>query len=879
MTTKTIRFMRLVAHVLLSVAICDILLTPTLACALIGGNYVPLIICVAFLFAACAASTLCSFLTFNLYKNRFAEETPPARPQPWYRRFYRFLTDDGVRFVEFVADPDIRRYCRRCAWRCLAFVLVVAFFVFLLLSRIGLFVLLYPFLIPIVALFGSVMDKCEVPAPCFVRIDGQDYKVETHIVRVSRSVKVLLLGLACLCFPLMVLFAISPDKVEKFESACPIAFFVTMGALALSLVMVLVQVRKWFRYECSTGLSPQPQFRKVFSYPKPVYVDVGPCEESKKSGPWNEDRKITLRCSVSTGRPFRAFAVTYCIIYALFLLSTPFRPLPLDPPPPELMAKIHPCLLDENGNLRKRQIVVVEGIQSYKDIECVITNGTHKEFAVVGAMLSQGFSTQYKEFANEVRDLEQSAKTNLLASVVFENQKGLEDWLGRVTETMNDAKTNAMPQLGYQSIVPDFAVARGEHIRRLLGFLPNIIPFSPGFKALSSLCVDSGNEQKIQDVLGLLSVYLDAMLCGDNNSTYTMYAGIFRRIAVSLIVRFAENADIANDVPPSIETAFCSGGTSLYEKGLWDSYNDFAGCSMTTVDYFLPMSGTSLPKALGELSRRQPRSIGRFFGKEDEVRSRVPIFVNTALWCPILAFLDGYDTSAQMSYLKRGEDWKAILLTKALDADELACDEILNAGTKHPFGRGGLLFGVDHQFGLTMFPNIKPRLLQARYADRYDLVVSAALRLEQFRGEKGRDAASLDEVEEALSWKRNKTDGDIEVVYRPVTPPEGSAEGTFAYVTGLKPKDGCLKAFENTGVAWLVIRNPSFAGTLKRRFMTFEQYITDEYAHPKTLSWDLRVGDEDVKDDPFVLPSVFFGDDPAALEEAVKAMLKRGWAL
>ncbi len=764
--------MRLAAQVLLSVAICMLLLTPTLVCALAGGNYVPLIVCGVF-----AVVALALLLVAFLHRRCLLEEDCASSPQPgglravaasdalprvpWYCRFYRFLTDSGVMFVEFPNESALRHYRRRCIWRFVALLVFLALFVFLLWWRIGLLVLLFPFLIPIAAFF--------------------------------------LYGFFALDF--------IPERCEP-----------------------------------SGG------------------------------------ETASVRCRVSTGRPFRAFAVTYCIIYALFLLSTPFRPLPLDPPPPELMAKIHPCLLDENGNLRKRQIVVVEGIQSYKDIECVITNGTHKEFAVVGTMLSQGFSTQYKEFANEVRDLEQSAKTNLLASVVFENQKGLEDWLGRVTETMNDAKTNAMPQLGYQSIVPDFAVARGEHIRRLLGFLPNIIPFSPGFKALSSLCVDSGNEQKIQDVLGLLSVYLDAMLCGDNNSTYTMYAGIFRRIAVSLIVRFAENADIANDVPPSIETAFCSGGTSLYEKGLWDSYNDFAGCSMTTVDYFLPMSGTSLPKALGELSRRQPRSIGRFFGKEDEVRSRVPIFVNTALWCPILAFLDGYDTSAQMSYLKRGEDWKAILLTKALDADELACDEILNAGTKHPFGRGGLLFGVDHQFGLTMFPNIKPRLLQARYADRYDLVVSAALRLEQFRGEKGRDAASLDEVEEALSWKRNKTDGDIEVVYRPVTPPEGAAEGTFAYVIGLKPKDGCRKAFGNTGVAWLVVRNPNFPGTLKRRFMTFERY-KGTGSNVKPLSWDLRIGDEDGKDDPFVLPSAFFGDDPAALEEAVKTMKKRGWAL
>ena len=155
--------------------------------------------------------------------------------------------------------------------------------------------------------------------------------------------------------------------------------------------------------------------------------------------------------------------------------------------------------------------------------------------------------------------------------------------------------------------------------------------------------------------------------------------------------------------------------------------------------------------------------------------------------------------------------------------------------------------------------------------------MATALRFSQFRGEKGRDAASLDEVEEALSWKRGE-DGDLEVIYQTVTPPEGAAEGTFAYVIGLRPKDGCREAFENTGVAWLVVRNPNFAGTLKRRFMTLEQYrgTGDDV---KFLSWNMRVGDEDGKDDSFVLPSAFFGDDPTALEEAVDVMRKRGWVL
>ena len=91
------------------------------------------------------------------------------------------------------------------------------------------------------------------------------------------------------------------------------------------------------------------------------------------------------------------------------------------------------------------------------------------------------------------------------------------------------------------------------------------------------------------------------------------------------------------------------------------------------------------------------------------------------------------------------------------------------------------------------------------------MVADVALRLSQLRGEKGRDAASLAEVEEALGWKP-EADSDLEVFYEPIPAPEGAAEGTFAYALGLKPKAGCRKAFENTGEAWLVVRNPNFAG-------------------------------------------------------------------
>lgn len=583
-----------------------------------------------------------------------------------------------------------------------------------------------------------------------------------------------------------------------------------------------------------------------------------------------------------TGRPALAFAIAYLIVYAAYLVSTPLRPMPLDPPPPELMAKIHPCLLDEEGNVRKRQIVVVKGIRSYEDIECVLTNGAHREFAVVGAMhhpKNWYWNETDEAFFKEASDIAQSAETNLMSSYTFNNQKGLEDWLGRVQEIVEVSGNVTAPQLGFQSVVPDFAASRGEYLHYSIASLAAYRDILGGMRAYLPLCADSGDPNRLQVTLELLSAYSSTIqresLIGDRVTI------LLSQQAVSAIIRVSENTSVATDVDSSIiKLASCFGNENHYEKTLWHTTIYECAYSPTTEGLMLPMSGTSFPKALGGLSRRKPRTFGRSISEVEEVRSFLPVFLNMALWCPVLAFFDGYDTSAQMSCLKHRKDWIAVTRSTALDIDdeEFPLETMNSPSTAHPFGRGGLLFGFDHQFGLTTASTVKHWLLEAYYADRYDLVVDAALRLSQFRGEKGRDAASLEEVEEALSWKRG-TDGDLEVVYQSVTPPEGAAEGTFAYVIGLKPKDGCRKAFVNTGVAWLVVRNPNFAGTLKRRFMTLEQYKTGEYDHPKKLSWDLRVGDEDGNDDPFVLPSAFFGDDPTALEKAVRELFRANWGL
>jgi hypothetical protein len=399
-------------------------------------------------------------------------------------------------------------------------------------------------------------------------------------------------------------------------------------------------------------------------------------------------------------------------------------------------------------------------------------------------------------------------------------------------------------------------------------------------KAYLPLYADSEDKDRFDDALRFLALHLDALQNADS-TIENLIQMLLRLYAASSVVRTSETSNEITTKVSFLESAFCSGGTNLYEETLWDAFNENAN-SITTCDMYLPRSGTSLTKALTELSKRKLLPFGRRLDISKKAtidylqNIHLPLAISTALWCPALAFLDGYDTPAQMSNLKRLKEWTAVTRSTEFDIDD-ECDyplEAMNSAlTAHPLGRGGLIYGMEIPFVRGNWPILRHFLLQAYYADRYDFVVSAALRLSQFRGEKGRDAASLDEVEEALSWKRGE-DGDLEVIYQTVTPPEGAADGPFTHVIGLKPKDGCRKAFENTGDAWLVVRNPNFAGTLKRRFLHFNQYDGQ-----RKLDWDWRVADKVDKDAPFALPRSLFCDDPTALEEAVQTMKERGWAL
>lgn len=174
--------------------------------------------------------------------------------------------------------------------------------------------------------------------------------------------------------------------------------------------------------------------------------------------------RLVMYSSRFTGRPALAFAIAYDIVYAAFLISAPIRPLPLDPPLPELMAKIHPCLLDENGNVRAPKTIVVDGVRTVDDVMNVVTNSGRPEFQVAAAFLA--FQDRFAKTSDALVDFERFAKTNIVEKADLEAFPEIGQRIAELERLLEIAAVAQGPQFGPGDVVPAFASSRRDYVWR-----------------------------------------------------------------------------------------------------------------------------------------------------------------------------------------------------------------------------------------------------------------------------------------------------------------------------------------------------------------------------------------------------------------------------
>ena len=574
------------------------------------------------------------------------------------------------------------------------------------------------------------------------------------------------------------------------------------------------------------------------------------------------EEKTAFLCFSEAG--FRAM---YIIVFAgilLALLSTPFRPMPLEPPPSHLMARVHPCLLDENGDVHAPKTIVVDGVRTVDDVMNVVTNSGRPDFQVAAAFLE--FHDRFAKFRDALRDFERLAETNVVEKGDLDACPEIGQCVAALERLMKTASAAQGPQFGPGDVVPDFASSRRDYVERDRSvFLP---VFSTLLESCSVLLSAARDERDL--------VYAVSLVQHASEKFYDVFRidcayGMHNKKMAGAVLSMSERLTISAEGADAIRQAFESGSAeeTCLRKNVQEAYLGFAA--------WAPATGDSYWKALRvafDGSSNVPFGLKGY----DSQTSGFMNSLSGVLWSPAAAALCGYDVDAQLATMKARRQWLAVAASCALDAD--SSDGLSEAYRQARFAslfcRGGMIGAFDESvWRLNDFerPHFGRNILMARYNDGCAMVADVALRLSQFRSEKGRDAESLAEVEETLGWKPRE-DRDLEVFYEPIPTPEG----VFAYAIGLKPKVSCRKAFENTGVAWLVVRNPNFAGTLGRRFLSFMQYDGDSENSPE-LSWEWHVGEEADKNDPFALPATLFGDDPAALEKTVKALWRAGWYL
>ena len=673
----------------------------------------------------------------------------------------------------------------------------------------------------------------------------------------------------------------SSVKIETFPEGFDMRVFKRRRVLGLLALIVVVALVVWLFY-CRIGLAilfaPLIVPMVALALSRLFALDVIPKRAMGNTG------KVRLW----TGRPALAFAIAYLIVYAAYLISTPFRPMPLDPPPPELMAKIHPCLLDENGEIRKPDTIIVDDFRTEEEGMYLITNNTPPQLKVLAAMLMDEPYAICDPEQKERRRLEdelvsrlgRSADTNMLSLANAGDMELMQAIRDDTANLIGIAEKAEQPQLGFAAIIPRYAESRREYVRFSTVFLPPLKRILTRTKACFQLAADKGEVSEFCKEIGVHASLCRAIDFHDNLIDELVLL-LMDTYSLSGVMRMGELHELTDHDAEEVASALQSmvGEKHFYEDTLQSAERN----CLLEVDP--PWSGDSFIKAIksvlmGNLnvfcySRRSNRRITRDYVAYGALK--------TARWVPCLATWIGYDVNAQMETLKRVRAWNNVSFSTQLKHGDCIFEEWFpKAALAHPFARGGLVYAILVQLFYSSQPALSPFLVQACYTDCHDMVADVALRLSQFRGEKGHDAESLAEVREALGWKPRE-DSDLEVFYEPIPAPEGAAEGTFAYAIGLKPKVGCRKAFENTGAAWLVVRNPNFAGTLGRRFLSFEQYR----GYRLRLSWkwhvveeikDAKETDEIDETDPFALPATLFGDDPAALEKAVKA-LRVHWRL
>lgn len=557
-----------------------------------------------------------------------------------------------------------------------------------------------------------------------------------------------------------------------------------------------------------------------------------------------------------TGRVFAGVVRPVALLWALYVVSIPLRPLDVRHPPRELVAE---WLYDENGCLRKPLFFELESLAESPDTEEGISNllsrvgdpPPERIRLVVGMSKLQSPKTgvAMDDLSTNVVDAAFAALH--FGSDVSAKIAAVRD-LVSAAESRRDVQTEA------------FAILDGSVNSKAQKF--SLMPQYAG--VLNSLqwnlaaAADSGNVEMFSDAMRLVEGVRDAMSGLRGGLLATLVSMLCERIQVSHVIRFSERTDVPGSAFAAEAARIAGRPVPEHARRMVQAIADDLAW-----DHLL-------------FTKRDWEECGCWvlFGMPDPEE-----FANGASFGPIRrafggAMMTAFGTDFR-SYRALEEElveWNVADAAARLDP---SFESAVRPGGMSPcrklLRRGGY-YRVKTEDAFNALEPFVAFEARARYADAMGAVQQAVLLLARFRREYGCDPVDLEGASAALGVDMPDPKSDfVELQYWKLPPESGKCpDGGSAYAIALVCKPHAPAWFRSArrgrDRAWLVIRNPAFPGTRPYRIYEYDASVRGKAVIPPTLAGFLP----SVSDIRFLSVS-----GPEGVAEAERRLKDAGWSL
>lgn len=575
---------------------------------------------------------------------------------------------------------------------------------------------------------------------------------------------------------------------------------------------------------------------------------------------------------IDTGRMFAGVARPVLLVMTLVVaLESPPSPSPV-----RLSDAAEALLFDETGTILKPPVFPCNGGWQDSEYDAFranllsgLGNPPPPETALVMSLADAGFD----KMPDSAKDILSMCVSNRIDAISFDGVADgeFDGWMERQeAHAAKLGKTTPGPmQIG---VFMSTNEARSSLVESFgFGQFPTFAGVFQHVSADLAIGADSPDAGRFVEALDRAAVRRESLAHLRGGVIPSRLAVLIERLAADAIVRFAARTDIGtNDIAAVFRQIDAAPEPSLSEAGA-------AGLADETLRTYLWEPRRVWQEVGWLLLRGAPSSAESFLGENPpfgRVRRWFGGLAMTAFGCPCETWIFFREHAAKTAIRRIADHSRPPGGRRRFDDDFRDALESISSTRVSAPG----LFADDGiwSFANDVGPGESSDRLQAdaRYADSLQAVEKAALALAWFRAVNDREAETLEEAAEAAGVEVPKPDPSfLALRHEYIAGPEAefAPKGAGAHLLALLPTFDAPHWFSGTGngMAWLVVRNPVFSGSLPYRVYKYDGEGNSPVVHESALS---------------LLPSVsdirFLSvSGPEGVAEAERRLKDAGWSL